>query len=312
MTEATRVASLVGDAANAEVERMTGAAIAATTPDLANAVHEATVLWAYPVPSIRKGAPKPAGWPGKLKWVEVISAGIDVYAPWLFEGVTVTCGRGTLSDPIEEYVIAAIFARAKRWDQARARGLADWGGMQVERVAGTTLGLIGLGSIGAAVARRAIGLDMTVIGYSRTGRNVPPGVTAYTELSDVLGRADHLVLAVPLTPQTRNLMNARTFAQMKPGAHLINVARGEVIDQDALAAAVDAGQVGYASLDVTAPEPLPDGHPLYARDNIRISPHMSGRVEASNTRFAPHFIDNMARFQKGEPLADVADPARGY
>jgi phosphoglycerate dehydrogenase-like enzyme len=124
--------------------------------------------------------------------------------------------------------------------------------------------------------------------------------------------ADHLVLALPETADTTRLLDARAFALMKPGAHLVNIARGGIVDQDALIAALDAGQIGGASLDVTTPEPLPPGHPLYTHPKVRLTPHISFSAPGPLLRATEKFLTNFERFRNGEPLIDEVDLAKGY
>jgi phosphoglycerate dehydrogenase-like enzyme len=307
------VASMAGLEADQEIIRQSGVSVIAApqTLDL-RAIAGASVLWAYPAGAARRGAVKPDGWPGSIRWVELVTTGLDTYASWLFESTPVTCGRGTLSEPIAEYVMAAIHARAKRWDEGRARSPNDWTGLRMDRIEGATIALLGFGSIGQAVARRALALGMQVVAWRRSPGQPVAGVRFDSDLASVLSVADHAVLALPSTPLTYRLMGREALSALNPGAHLINVARGDILDQEALVEAIDSGHLGYATLDVTEPEPLPENHPLYARDRIRITPHMAGRVETSNRRFAPHFAANLQRFLKGEPLADLVDYARGY
>ncbi len=308
------VASMLGTATDALVREATGVSIQPLGDDLDKAAASADVLWIWPKGPLlaRNKAPKPAGWPARVKWVQFIGTGADMCAPWLFEGVPFTCTRGLLAGPISEHCLTAIFTLARRWDDIRVRSPAQWKAGLVKPVAGTTLAVIGLGSIGVELAWRARGCGMRVLGIKRSPGPGPEGVEMFDRLDDMLPLADHVVAAMPSTPQTRNMLDASFFAKMKRGAHVINVARGDVLDQEALLAALDSGQVGYATLDVTLPEPLPEGHPLYAHPNVRISPHMSGHISDENSRFAPHFIANLQRFIKGEPVQDVIDLARGY
>jgi len=138
------------------------------------------------------------------------------------------------------------------------------------------------------------------------------GVTVAASLEEMLGQADHLVLAAASTERTRHLLDAETLALTRPGVHVVNVARGSLVDQDALLAALDSGQVGMASLDVTEPEPLPEGHPLYAHPRVRLSPHVSGNSPAGNAQVLDLFVQNLRRHVDGQPLEGVVDPREGY
>src|SRR5262249_28516543 len=141
---------------------------------------------------------------------------------------------------------------------------------------GKTLGIVGLGAIGTAVARLAEPFGMRIVGLRRTAAPAPrPSIEVMTSLTALLNGADHVVISAPATPATRHLIDADALASMKPGTHLVNVARGSLVDQDALVAALDAGRLGRATLDVVEPEPLPPGHPLYTHERVRLTPHVS-------------------------------------
>ncbi|MBA2280167.1 MAG: hydroxyacid dehydrogenase, partial [Acidimicrobiia bacterium] len=146
----------------------------------------------------------------------------------------------------------------------------------------------------------------------RPGPAPRPGIEVVTALPDLLTAADHVVLAAPATPETHHLLDAAAFAAMKPGVHVVNVSRGSLVDQDALLAALDAGQVARASLDTVEPEPLPAGHPLYAHPGVRLSPHVSWSAPGSIMQTFAHFYENMRAHRAGRPLAGVVDTAAGY
>lgn len=269
---------------------------------------DADVLIVRPSPAWRQ-APreKPAGWPGRLQWVFSCSAGVDFYPEWLLDAPVVSCARGTASEEIADYVIAAIYARAKNLHEAAAHSPEDWCYRQLGRVTGSTVGVIGLGAIGTAVARRAAALGARVLAVRRSREGVVGviGVEMRDTVADVVREADHIVIAVPATPQTRHLFDGALFGQVKPGAHLINVARGSVIDQASLLDALESGQVSFATLDVTDPEPLPPDHPLWRSPNLFITPHVAG----STPQFSPRAIQIAAtqirRLLQGEPLINV-------
>lgn len=255
----------------------------------------------------------PASWPGRLKWVYAVSAGIDFYPPWLLDAPLVTCGRGVASEEIADYVIAALYAQAKRLDTVTMRSRADFVQTMLGRVAGTTIGLVGLGAIGAAVARRGIALGARVVAIRRSnGQPGPEGVELVGRIEDLVAQADHIVLAVPATPQTRHLFDDALFARVKPGAHLINVARGSVVDQEALIRALDSGRLAFATLDVTEPEPLPDGHPLYSHPGVRLTPHISSNYKLVRDKLLDKVSNDISRFASGEAPSDIVDPIRGY
>ena len=279
------------------------------------AAAEADLLLVRPTPAWRQPpAARPSLWPGRLKWVYSASAGVDFYPEWLLDAPLVTCGRGVASDEIADYVIAAIYAHAKNLEAVTVRSRADWKQAPLGRVSGTTVGIVGLGAIGQAVARRVLALGAQVVALRRSGAQAGiSGVELVTDLPALITRADHIVIAVPATPQTRHLFDDRLLARVKPGAHIINVARGSVLDQDALIRALDRVEgPGFATLDVTDPEPLPEEHPLYLHPQVRLTPHISSNYTLMRQRLLEKVHDDISRFVRGEAPSDVVDPARGY
>lgn len=256
---------------------------------------------------------RPNIWPGRLKWVYSASAGVDFYPDWLLDAPLVTCGRGVASEEIADYVIAAIYAHAKNLEAVTARSRAQWVHAPLGRVSGTTIGIVGLGAIGVAVARRGLALGAQVIGVRRSGtQSGLNGVELVRDIETLVGRADHIVIAVPATPETRHLFDEALLAKVKPGAHIINVARGSVIDQTALVDALDNGPLGFATLDVTEPEPLPEGHILYTHRQVRLTPHISSNHTLVRHRLLEKVQDDLTRFVRGEKPSDIVDPSRGY
>ncbi|GMM60239.1 NAD(P)-dependent oxidoreductase [Novosphingobium pituita] len=295
--------------------------IAASEEEPWRAADEADVLVVRPSPVWREAgrAPVPAPWPGRLRWVCSASAGVDFYPAWLLEAPLVTCARGTASEEIADYVIGALYRQAKDFDGAVARGPQEWRYRPLGQVLGSTVGLIGLGAIGTAVARRALALGARVVavrrsggGGSGSGGSLVPGVEVVERVEDVVAQADHIVVAVPATPATRHLVNADLLARARPGAHLVNVARGSVVDQEALLAALDAGQLGFATLDVTEPEPLPAGHRLYTHPRVRLTPHLASNYTLARDKLLAKILADITRFGAGERPSDVVEPARGY
>jgi phosphoglycerate dehydrogenase-like enzyme len=176
-----------------------------------------------------------------------------------------------------------------------------------------TLGLVGVGAIARAVAVRALAFGMGVVAVRRTAAPSPmDGVEVVDTLAAMLTVADHVVVAAPATGATRHLLGPAELSVIRPGAHIVNVARGSLIDHDALLAALDSGRVGRASLDVTDPEPLPAGHPLYRHPNVFITPHLSWSSPHVADRWVESFTTNLRRYLAGEPLVDVIDRERGY
>ncbi|PWR18270.1 NAD(P)-dependent oxidoreductase [Zavarzinia compransoris] len=276
---------------------------------------EADVFLALPAgtAAFRTPAEPPPGWPFNIRWVQAIGTGIDDYPRWLFDVPQATSARGATSVQIAEFVIASLLAVEKALPGLWIDKAADWRYRPLGTLDGKTLGLIGFGSIGRAVAVRALPFGLRVLA-SRRGPQGPDldGVIA-ADLDTVLAEADHLVIAAPLTAETRGLLDAGRLARTRPGVHIVNVARGAIIDQEALVAALDSGQVGFASLDVTEPEPLPAGHPLYAHPKVHLSPHLSWAgtaVPLSGVRDI--LAENLRRFRAGRPLINPIDRAAGY
>jgi phosphoglycerate dehydrogenase-like enzyme len=273
---------------------------------------EATIL----VPGHPGGGGIPStpidGWPRNIAWLQTQSTGIDNYPKWLFEGPVVSCARGMYAVPIAEFVLASMLAVEKHFPEIWATDRSQWKPVKHGSLNGKTLGILGFGGIGEAIAERALPFGMKVLATRRSqAPSAIPGVTL-TDFDRTIAEADHLVLAVPLTPETDRMIDATALAKVKPGVHIINIARGGVIDQDALLAALDDNRVGFASLDVTTPEPLPDGHPLYTHPRVNISPHVSAGGWIDYQVFADFFLDNLNRFLAGEPPVGLVKPENGY
>lgn len=280
------------------------------------AANDADVMLIRPSPAwrARRGSARPAAWPGRLRWVYSGSVGMDLYPRWLLDAPMVSCGRGVASREIADYVIAAIYLHTKNLDSVRVRDPARWRQARLGRVVGSTVGIVGLGAIGASVAARARALGARVVAVRRR-RHLPSpvdGVELLHDLGDVVAAADHLLLALPATDSTRNLIDATLLALAKPTMHLINVARGSVLDHGALIDALDAGRLGFATLDVTEPEPLPPGHPLWTHPLVRLTPHISSNYTAVRDTLFDRVAINLERFVRGETPSDIVDVAAGY
>ncbi|HXZ07609.1 MAG TPA: D-isomer specific 2-hydroxyacid dehydrogenase family protein [Paraburkholderia sp.] len=276
----------------------------------------ASILVAAPI--IVRGATAPThapkGWPFGLRWVQLGSSGIDFYPRWFFDGPPVTTARGTASQAIAEFVLASIFAHAKRLPDIWIHDAQQWHMSPLATVAGSTVGIFGFGSIGEAVARKATALGARVLAVRRrtTTETPVPGVTFVADIGELLQQSDHLVLAAPATESTRHIINRASLALAKQGLHLINIARGSLVDDEALLEALDDGVIGGASLDVTEPEPLPPGHPFYTHPRIRLSPHTSAIGPHNTEELARKFARNFAAFAAGTALEDLVDIRLGY
>lgn len=275
---------------------------------------EVSILLARPINVRGYLAPDtpPPGWPYGLKWVQVVSSGIDFYPQWLFNGPPVSTSRGSAAENIAEFALAAIFAAAKRLPDIWVHD-SQWNFTALTPLKGTTLGILGFGAIGRSLASKAhaLGINVLALRQSQTPFEVE-GVEAARDIHDLFARSDHLVLAAPLTGAPRHIVNSAVLASAKPGLHLINIARGGLLDHGALLEALDSGTIGLASLDVTDPEPLPDGHPLYTHPRVRLSPHTSAISTNSGHEIADSFLANLERYLNGLALENQANVQRGY
>ncbi len=271
------------------------------------------VLLAAPHGDFRDAVEPPAGWPFGLQFVQLVTSGLDYFPRWLFDSLPVASARGSTAETIAEFALAAIFAAAKQLPQVWIEAAEHWQQRPLAAVAGSTLGLFGFGSIAQSLAPKAQALGMQVLALRQSTRPFEvPGVQAVADLQELFARADHLVLAVPLTAQTRHIIDARVLASAKPGLHLINIARGALIQQAPLLAALDSGAVALASLDVADPEPLPAGHAFYRHPRVRLSPHTSANSPQVYLNIAQLLVRNIQRFDQGLELENRVEVGRGY
>jgi phosphoglycerate dehydrogenase-like enzyme len=256
----------------------------------------------------------------RLRWVQGTSAGIGGFLERTHLAATplvFTTAAGVHATPLAEFALLGLLYFAKDMPLlARRQRERHWQRLAAGQLAGRRVLLVGLGGTGRAVARLLAAAGVEVTGAARTSRNRDaPGVAAFVtpdQIGQVLPGVDALVLACPLTGQTRHLISARELALMRPGAVLVNISRGQVVDEDALTAALSSGHLGGACLDVFETEPLPDSSPLWQLDNVIISPHSASTVTAENRLLAELFTDNLQRWLAGRPLRNVYDRATGY
>ena len=243
------------------------------------------------------------------RWIHTLAAGVEFLPFDLLRRseVVVTNSRGLYADSLGEFTIAAMLWFAK--DLRRMfRNQEDrrWEPYTVERLEGQTVGIIGFGGIGQAVARRAEGLGMRVLSVRRRQEFGDPTI------EEVLGQSDYVVMSTPLTPGTYRMMSRERFAVMKPSAIFINVGRGATVDEEALTDALIHDRIRGAALDVFESEPLPPDHALWRLDNVLISPHTADHTADSHERAMRYFIENLRRFRAGESLDNVVDKAEQY
>ena len=276
-----------------------------------------------------------------LRWVQLHMAGVDGIAAhpiYTESAIPLTTTSGVHAATIAEYAMTVLLAlahRVPRMIEWHAKGAwppdeKRWPLFVPTEVRGATLGIIGYGSIGREIARIAkTAFAMRVLackrdpsrradaGYSLPGTGDPDGVLpdewfSPAALVEVLGRSDAVVMAAPLTPETRYMIGAREIAAMKPGAYLVNVGRGASVDEVALARALAERRIAGAAIDVFAEEPPPAGHPLYALDNVIVSPHVSGFLPSYDDRCSELFAENLRRYLAGAPLLNLVDRTKGY
>jgi phosphoglycerate dehydrogenase-like enzyme len=247
----------------------------------------------------------------QLRWFHSFSAGVDhpFFQGLLSRGIRLTTSSGAQAVPIAQTVMLYLlaFSRDLRgWFAAQDK--RSWEPRNIGDLQGRELGVVGLGPIGLEVARLGVAFGMKVTGFRRTPRGDEPCATRpMLALDDYLPRADYLVLAAPLTDATRGLIDARALRAMKPDAVLVNIARGSIVDEAALVEALRDGWIGGAALDVFEQEPLPESSPLWSLPNVIVTPHSSGTSPGNHHRATEIFIDNLARYVRGEPLRNEVE-----
>ncbi len=254
----------------------------------------------------------------QLRWVHVNSAGVN-YLPLdtlQARGILLTNGRGLHGNTIGDHVMALVLAHSRelmRFEQRRRA--RDWDReCNVRELAGATMGIVGLGGIGRAVAARARAFEMRVVGANRSGAAVAGVDTVYpiNRLNEMLAATDYLVLACPLTDESRKLIGSEQLRALPRGSHVVNIARGEVIDEAALVEALRDGHIAGAGLDVFEEEPLPQDSPLWDLPGVILTPHVAGRQSRAGALGAERFLHNLDRYRKGCTLDFLVDYDKGY
>ena len=283
------------------------------------ALAETEVLYGFP-PSPERAGELQARAP-RLRWFQAASAGVDRLERGGFLGqqVVVTNSSGVHATPVSEYVLMVMLMFAKGAHRLlRAQAERRWTRSLPAELRGKTVGVVGMGHIGTEVARlsRAAGCRVLAIRRSALKRRAggPPAdeVMPASDLPYLLSESDYVVLAVPLTQQTRHLIGREELQAMKPTAVLINISRGAVVDEQALVQALKEGWIGGAGLDVFEREPLPEDSELWDMENVILTPHISGGTERYFERAVPIFCENLRRYLEDRPLLNVVDPRRGY
>ena len=275
----------------------------------------------------------------KLRWVQAATASLEhyIFPELVAHRCKLTNMRGLYSDVVAEHAFGMLIALCRnfpRYVRQQQHGLwAPVGGEEARgdfisgpgtvtaidrahrHLAGSTLGIVGLGEIGREIARKAVAFDLRVVAVDpRADQKVPGVVTTWPpdQLDELLTASDFVIIAAPHTPQTAGLFRRAQFERMKPTAYLINVGRGAIVNLNDLAAALAAGQIAGAGLDVFETEPLPADHPLWRMENVILTPHIAGYGTQIADRHLQVVLDNVARFVRGETLRNVVDKARWY
>jgi len=251
--------------------------------------------------------PFPDELPDSVRWVQLPSAGVELWLDRIDRERQWTSAAGAFGRPVAEHALMLMLAGARRLAEfARA---TRWTRPPLMPLEGATVAIIGAGSIGRALIELLEPLRVEVLAVTRRGRE---GTLPIARVGEVWPRARFVVIAAPATPATRHLVGASELAAMRSDAWLVNVARGSLVDTDALVAALAEGSIGGAALDVTHPEPLPEGHPLWSEPRALITPHVAN-PDATLRRYLAELVrENVARLKAGKPLSSVIDPDAGY
>lgn len=268
---------------------------------LRDALRDADVIVVAP----REGRLLRELWPHapRVRWVHALAAGVEslLFDELRASEVPLTNSRGIFADALGEWALAAMLFFAKDLRRLmRQQDAQRWAPFNIGALDGSTLGIVGFGGIGRAVARRAEAFGMRVV------------ATRATPLDELLAAADYVVISTPLTPETQRLIGVRELALMKTNAVLINIGRGAVVDEAALIDALRDRRIRGAALDVFESEPLAAGHPFWSMENVLLSPHCADHTDDAHDRTMAFFLENLRRFESGEALMNVVDKAKGY
>ena len=257
-----------------------------------------------------------------LRWVHATASGVDMfmYPEFVNSDVVLTGEKGLVGGHLADHGFGLLLALTRQIHTAIKLGPNAWARREAMRrveieLEGLTMGIVGFGGTGRAMARRAAAFGMNVVALDELEVAAGDGVDEVwprARLEELVGRSDVVAVCCPLTKATENLFDDRLFAVMRPGAILVNVTRGEVVDGDALVRALASGHLGGAALDVMSGEPLAADHPIWAFDNVVMTPHTAGASQLRAGRNVSRFVDNLVRYRAGQPLAGVVDKQAGF
>jgi phosphoglycerate dehydrogenase-like enzyme len=302
-------AQAIADAGLADRLRIESLPRAATPDDALLAEAEALLSWGPPAGMLTRMP--------KLRFVQALTAGVEHWLarPDLPATLALSCARGTHRVQMPENILGALFHITKPYAAIVADNAASrWTRRVSTTLAGQTLGILGLGAIGAELARKAAALEMRVIGTKRDVTQVPhvAKVVGPDRTDEILAESDFVVLLLPATPATENFIDAARLARMKPSAWLLNFGRGALIKDEDLVTAVRGGSIAGAVLDVFRTEPLPADHPFWSQERIMVLPHIGGLHPDRDSMVAALLVENLRRFIDGAPLAQLVDRQAGY
>ena len=288
-------------------------------PDLASLQHhlpeaDALLGWNFRATELQQA------WPlvDRLRWIQWGGAGVDavLFPELVASDVQLTNARGVFDRAMAEYTLGLILSFGKDFFETyTAQREHRWSYRLTELMAGRSVVVVGVGSIGREIARTLKRMDFVVSGVGRSARGADPDfgdIHGVSDLNTFLPEADYVVLITPLTPETRGLFGAEQFSAMKSSARFINLGRGELVDEGALLEALQGGQIAGAGLDVFCTEPLPTESPLWDLDNVIVSPHISGDYRGHQEAMAGIFLENFERFRDGRELLNRIDKSLGF
>ncbi len=286
------------------------AAVEAGGGQLADPSDATAVVWTKPAGAAELAAFL-AEYPA-IRWVQLPWAGVEPYRTVLDHERTWSCAKGIYSDPVAEHALALLLAGFRQLHHFARQ--TEWSGDAGRNLFGARVAILGGGGIGQVLVRllAPFGCEITVVRRTPAPLEGAARVLGLDGTDEALTGADAVVLALPLLESTRQVLGARELALLAPGAWVINVARGPHVDTDALLAALESGHLGGAGLDVTDPEPLPAGHPLWARPDVIITPHTANTRAMAGPLLSARISENVRRFGAGEPLVGLIDPDLGY